>query len=324
MQKLVEDFLHTNPGYLKKSPAKVASRLKLDCNYETLAYVANIMKKIRKYGFSNYIDNNKTESKIKYNYIEVDGKRKYMSTSNYVTKDEIGVIKSTDKFEYNLPFSQVISTTKIVNNVLVIGDIHEPFSKEGYLEFCKEQYDKFNCNKVVFIGDIIDLAFSSFHPINPDGYGAGEELDRAIDKIQEWYKVFPEAIVIIGNHDRLAYRKAFAGGLSKRWIRDYNDVLGTPGWEFKESEVIDNVLYIHGEAGTARSKAKDISQSVVQGHLHSQAYIEYINNRVFGMQIGTGIDDDCYAFNYNKAGKESILSCGIVLNSGKQPLLIKM
>jgi hypothetical protein len=41
------------------------------------------------------------------------------------------------------------------------------------------------------------------------------------------------------------------------------------------------------------------------------------------MQVGTGVDDSCYAFNYNKAGKESILSCGIVLE-GKQPLLIKM
>jgi predicted phosphodiesterase len=305
MQKLVEEFLYTNPGYLKKSPAKVASRLKLDCNYETLAYVANIMKKVRKHGFSN-------------NHINTN--QKQPNNINFV--QSYPFYQPDYEYTYNFTFSES-NTKEETNNVLIIGDIHEPFSKEGYLEFCKEQYDKFNCNKVVFIGDIIDQAFSSFHPTNPDGYGAGDELDRAIDKIQNWYKVFPEATVIIGNHDRLAYRKAFAGGISARWLRNYDDVLGTPGWEFKESEVIDNVLYIHGEAGTARSKAKDISQSVVQGHLHSQAYVEYINNRVFAMQVGTGVDDSCYAFNYNKAGKESILSCGIVLE-GKQPLLIKM
>lgn len=300
MQKLVEEFIFENPGYLKKSPAKVASRLKLDCNYETISYISNIMKRIRKDGFSN---------------IPTGIKRSPDLFTKLITQE----IEKETEF-YKKPLSKY----KEISNVLIIGDIHEPFSKEEYLEFCKEQYDKFNCNKVIFIGDIIDLAYSSFHPSNPDGYGAGEELDRAIDKIQEWYKVFPKATVIIGNHDRIAYRKAFAGGVSARWIRDYNDVLGTPGWEFKESEVIDNVLYIHGEAGTARSKAKDISQSVVQGHLHSQGYVDFINNRVFGMQIGTGIDDNCYAFNYNKAGKESILSCGVVLDNGKQPILIKM
>lgn len=307
MQKLVEEFIFEHPGYLKKGPAKVASRLNLDCNYETLIHIANILKKIRKHGFNKSVEVIKPE--------EFYTKFKEQECEFYKSTTE----QYKDMFEYAV--KNVYINEK--SNVLVIGDIHEPFCKEGYLEFCKEQYDRFNCNKVVFIGDIIDLAFSSFHPTNPDGYGAGEELDRAIDKIQEWYKAFPLATVIIGNHDRLAYRKAFAGGVSARWLRNYDDVLGTPNWEFKESETIDGVLYIHGEAGTARSKAKDISGSVVQGHLHSQAYIEYINNRVFGMQIGTGIDDNCYAFNYNKAGKESILSCGVVLE-GKQPILIKM
>lgn len=227
--------------------------------------------------------------------------------------------KNNDRIDY----STLKIITKEESRVLVIGDIHEPFTLEGYLEFCEEQYKKFNCNKVIFIGDIIDNAFSSFHPTNPDGFGAGDELDRAIEKIAKWYKVFPEATVIVGNHDRLAYRKAFAGGIASRWLRNYNDVIGTPNWDFQESIVIDNVLYIHGEAGTARTKAKDSSQSVVQGHLHSQAYVEWINNRIFAVQVGTGINDSEYAFNYNKAGKESILSCAVIEN-GKQPYLIKM
>jgi len=40
--------------------------------------------------------------------------------------------------------------------ILVIGDIHAPFTLCGYLEFCKETYAKYNCNQVIFIGDIID------------------------------------------------------------------------------------------------------------------------------------------------------------------------
>jgi hypothetical protein len=35
-----------------------------------------------------------------------------------------------------------------------------------------------------FIGDIIDNHYSSYHESDPDGYSAGEELDRAIDMIK--------------------------------------------------------------------------------------------------------------------------------------------
>jgi len=306
MQKLIEEFLTKNSGYIKKSPYKVAERLNLNPNYDTIFLIKEVMKTIRKWGSNGIIQINP----------EVFNAKKILADH---LKDAI------DKEDYD-SVMKYINATQIkqeeLYTVLIIADIHEPFSLEGYLEFCKETYIKYNCNKVVFIGDVIDQAFSSFHPTNPDGYGAGDELDRAIDKISEWYKAFPNATVILGNHDRLAYRKAFAGGISSRWLRDYGDILNTPQWEFVESKVINNVLYIHGEAGTARSKAKDISQSVVQGHLHSQAYVEFINNKIFGMQIGTGVDDSAYAFNYNKAGKESILSCGVIIE-GKQPLLIK-
>ena len=46
--------------------------------------------------------------------------------------------------------------TKKETRVLVIGDLHEPFCLDGYLEHCQETYAKYNCNRVVFIGDVID------------------------------------------------------------------------------------------------------------------------------------------------------------------------
>ena len=68
------------------------------------------------------------------------------------------------------------------NNILVIGDIHCPFDLEGYLEFCKEQYHVHNCTEVVFIGDIIDNHFSSYHETSADGLGGGDELEYAINR----------------------------------------------------------------------------------------------------------------------------------------------
>ena len=76
--------------------------------------------------------------------------------------------------------------TKKHSRVLVIGDIHEPFCLDGYLKHCKEMYAKHNCNRVVFIGDIIDNHYSSYHETDADGMGGGQELDLAINKLKKW------------------------------------------------------------------------------------------------------------------------------------------
>jgi hypothetical protein len=65
-----------------------------------------------------------------------------------------------------------------VRNILVIGDLHEPFCLDGYLEWCKEQYKIHNCNQVIFIGDIMDNHAYSYHEPDPDGMSAGLELRK--------------------------------------------------------------------------------------------------------------------------------------------------
>lgn len=210
------------------------------------------------------------------------------------------------------------------DNVLVIGDIHEPFCLDGYLEFCREQQERFDCGKVIFIGDIIDHHFASFHPTDPDGFGGGEELERAINKLQNWYHTFPEAVVTIGNHDRIVARKLYSSGISMRWVRPIQEVLNVPTWRFVEEYEYKNVLYIHGEMGTAKKKAADESMSCVQGHNHTEAYVDFAagrNTHRFAMQVGTGIDFEAYAFAYAQRGKKPITSCGVILD-GKYPFLI--
>ena len=117
------------------------------------------------------------------------------------------------------------------NRVLVIGDIHAPFDLDGYLDHCIETYERYNCNKVVFIGDVIDNHYSSYHETDANGMGGGEELKFAIKKLAPYYKAFPEAVVLWGNHDRLIMRKAQTSGLPAEWLRDISEVLQTPKWE---------------------------------------------------------------------------------------------
>ena len=145
--------------------------------------------------------------------------------------------------------------------------------------------------------------------------------------IQAYYDTFPTATVIIGNHDRLVYRKAFSGGVSKRWVKEYKDVLKVPNWDFVESVEIFNVNINHGEGGTARSKMKKDLQSQIQGHLHSDFYLEYIvgkNFRIFGMQVGSGVNHHSYAMAYGRNFKKPAIGCGVLLNKGTLPIIIPM
>ena len=206
--------------------------------------------------------------------------------------------------------------TKKESRILVIGDLHEPFCLDKYLDFCKSIYAKHNCNRVIFIGDVIDSHFSSYHETDPDGMGAGSELELAIKKLSKWYKAFPKADVTIGNHDRIVYRKGFSGGIPKRWLKPFNEVLETPKWNFIERIVIDGVQYVHGEGGTARTKAKNDMMSTVQGHTHTQAYTEWMvgqNFKIFGMQVGCGVDHEAYATAYARNYKKQAIGCGVVI-----------
>ena len=193
--------------------------------------------------------------------------------------------------------------TKKESRILVIGDLHEPFCLDGYFEFCKETYNNYNCNRVIFIGDVIDAHASSYHEQDPDGMGGGDELTLAIKKLKKWHKEFPNAEIMIGNHDRIAYRKAFSGGIPKRWMKPFEDVLETPTWSYLESIEIDNVLYEHGEGGQAQTKARNNMMSSVCGHTHTEAYVKWLVGKkfkVFGMQVGCGVDSTAYAKNFKK------------------------
>jgi metallophosphoesterase superfamily enzyme len=219
-------------------------------------------------------------------------------------------------------------------NVLIIGDIHEPFSREGYLEHTLKVRDRFKCDKIVFIGDLIDNHYSSFHDTDPDGYGGAYELKKAIEKLQVWYNHFPDALVCKGNHDEIIKRKAYAHGIPEAWIKDYSDMFNTPGWKFADEWEIDGVLYTHGTGSSgdkaAFNKALYLRKSVVQGHLHSFASVFYSasnKDKIFGMQVGCGVNQEAYAMAYSKVfPRKFIMSCGVVIDDGDLaiPVLMKL
>lgn len=206
--------------------------------------------------------------------------------------------------------------------ILAIGDIHEPVSRKHYLEFCQDMYEAWDCNTVVFMGDIADWHAVSFFAHHPECPGPMDEFELAFEKIQLWYEAFPEAKVCIGNHDKRLIRLAESVNIPSKFLRNYNEIWETPGWDWQYNFIIDDVYYFHGNKcggmHPSFNAAKKHLMSVVMGHTHAQAGIKWLaspQRRIFGMDVGCGIDDKAFAFAYGEdIINRSIMGCGVILD----------
>jgi len=232
--------------------------------------------------------------------------------------------------KYEAPKQEVLNIKPFKDgnkdNVLFIGDLHAPFILDGYLEFNMELQKKYNCGTVIFAGDIIDSHSWSFHEHNVDGMSVRDEITAATNQLKQWYKAFPIATVLFGNHDLLISRKASAYGLSQIFLKYFGDIIEAPKtWNFVHELYRDNVLYIHGSQGNAIDRASTIRHSICQGHLHSQAFVQWSVSEIdsiFGLQVGCGLDRKAYAFEYAKdMPKKPIISSGVILDKGKLPII---
>ena len=218
------------------------------------------------------------------------------------------------------------------DNVLVIGDPHEPFTKEGYLEFCRKIQEEYDCGTVIHIGDAVDNHAVSYHEKDPEGMSAGDEFNLAIERMKRWYYTFPNVKVCIGNHDALPIRKAFSAGLPKTWLKTYQELLQSPPtWEWDFVHQVKGVIYQHGTGLSgemaAINAARENRQSTVIGHLHTVMNTRFLasyKDLIFGVTVGCGIDHEKYAFAYGKQNtRKPVVACAVILD-GKLPINIPM
>jgi predicted phosphodiesterase len=211
--------------------------------------------------------------------------------------------------------------------VLVVGDTHCPVMMDGYADFLSEMIDWWDCDRIVHIGDLVDWASISYHPKAPSLKNSEAEFERAFSQVQELYQALGKDVDwLVGNHDALTERQATDLGLPLQVLKEYDELWQVSGWNVIPrygTLTIDGVLYQHGDRGkqgrmAALNNAKAEFCSVVQGHTHSQAGVEYFANhnlRVFGMQVGCGVDYRKAAMSYGKKfNSKPILGCGIVLD----------
>ena len=208
--------------------------------------------------------------------------------------------------------------------VLVIADTHCPAMHEGYIDFLISIFHKHKCTRVVHIGDLVDWNAISFHEKDPTMPSAADEFVAASRQVRALHRAFPEVDYLIGNHSALPERKAQSVGLPPEVILNFKTLWGLDGWNIHPrftDLVIDNVIYRHGdkEKGGQMSALKNAQaqfKSLVMGHLHAQAGINYHANQdgvVFGMNVGCGVDHSHPAMNYGRIyAARPVLGCGVV------------
>lgn len=212
---------------------------------------------------------------------------------------------------------------KLAKSLLVISDMHHPYSHPDTVAFLTALKNKYKFDTVVCIGDEIDNHAISFHDANPDLPSAGDELKQAIKALQPIYKLFPNVTVIESNHGSLVYRKALANGLPAAVFRSYNEILQAPkGWKWVFDATVQTELgpiYLcHGKTGASGRLASQYGMSSIQGHFHEKAQITYISTPerlMFDAHTGCLADDKSLALGYNKVNpRRPIVSVIIVIN----------
>ena len=206
--------------------------------------------------------------------------------------------------------------------VVVIPDLQIPYEHPDAFNFIATVVYETDATRVVCIGDEVDqMALSRFDP-DPEGMGAGPELVKAIDHLQQWYSAFPDVQVATSNHTGRVQKAAFAAGIPEAYMRPIEEWMQAPeGWSWHDSFEIDGVRYEHGDAQGGMYAARNLAirnrQSTVIGHHHAHGGVFYVSNHtntIFGMNVGCLVDNDSIAFKYGRLSAfKPTLGCGVVI-----------
>ena len=126
---------------------------------------------------------------------------------------------------------------------------------------------------------------------------------------------FPVADCIIGNHDRVVMRRAFSSSIPSVWIKSFNEVLGT-SWNWTERIEYDGVQYCTAKAAPHAQRQRTTYKARCRGifipRLMWNGWLAIVL-KLFGMQVGCGLDRETYAAAYAKHYKKQAIGCGVVI-----------
>ena len=212
----------------------------------------------------------------------------------------------------------------VYKKILVVSDTHFPYHHKDTFPFLIKLNKNYNPDCVVHIGDEMDWhSVNVSHVINPDLPAPADELLAGRSLCSQLEKIFPSMYLLESNHGSMILRRAMAKGMSKFFIKDYNEILDVSHrWKWVEKLILETdkgrVLFAHQFSKNILKAVKENSMSCVQGHFHCSSEVLYSCNNFhlnFGMSVGCLVDKKSLAMAYMKVNlAKPILSCGVITN----------
>ena len=207
--------------------------------------------------------------------------------------------------------------------ILVISDMHLPYQHKDAIKFLAEIKKEFKPDRVINIGDLLDFHAISMHTHDPDLASAGHELTMARKYVKELESIYPQVTEVDSNHSSLVYRRAIKYGMSREFLREYGEFLGTKKWKWVDDLTLtmsngQRCFFTHGRSADVLKVSQTMGMSAVQGHYHTKFVVSYWanpDNLFFAMNVGCLINQKSLSMNYAKNFRTRfILGCAIILD----------
>jgi len=198
---------------------------------------------------------------------------------------------------------------KPYKKILVIPDAHAPWVNWGAFMQAYSWLKSHKPDLVVCLGDLTDQKIWSRWAKDTDDMSPSEEFLAAEKALKKIHKMFPNMLILRGNHDVRVLNKAVEAGIPAQMFKDVDEVFNYKGWQWiKHGEKLiintprGNILFVHGDeqGGTVAQKSRILGMSVVQGHTHkvSITYTTALHGTVFGAEMGCIMDTNSKAAKY--------------------------
>lgn len=193
--------------------------------------------------------------------------------------------------------------------VLALGDLHLPWIDWRAVGAVARFALAYKPDIIVQVGDFIDAQAWSKHPKYTDALGADHEWAQVQKAAKRLHEMLPDDVrmyIIEGNHDRRHKMRALEATIPSQLVKPLSSMFPYANWQWWVQQrplTLDGVDYVHGDelGGNAHQKASRCGRSIVQGHLHTDAGVKYIQSfhrRTFGLDIGTLMDVKSIAARY--------------------------
>lgn len=198
-------------------------------------------------------------------------------------------------------------------SILVIGDVHAPFTNAASLRRVEQLARQLKPKIVLQIGDAIDAFSFGKYPRTQNLMTPNKELDLAKRMIYQMWENLKKAspksklIQMVGNHDERIVKRLMEKAPELEFLYSIEKIFDLPrGVELIGAErdelIIDNILFMHGFRSKLGDHALHNGMNTVCGHSHRGGVIYHRlgDKTIWELNAGFIAQEDSIPLSYTK------------------------